>query len=75
MDYFKIQDAYLEKMKLDYESGVIANPAYEPYFQWKIYGASVNSMTRQQCYAIMNEAQEEEQAAYDDFIASLDMDG
>ena len=59
MDYFKIQDAYLERMKQDYEGGVIANPVYEPYFQWKFYGASVETLTKQLCYQIMNEAQRE----------------
>lgn len=33
MDYWKIQDIYLEKMKQDYEGGAIGNPVYKPYFQ------------------------------------------
>ena len=59
MDYWKIQDIYLERMKRDYESGVIANPVYNPYFQWKFYGASIESLTKQTCYQIMKEAQRE----------------
>lgn len=35
MDYFKIQDIFHARMKQDYESGVIDNPVYKPYFQWK----------------------------------------
>ena len=59
MDYWKIQDAFLERMKQDYEGEVIANPYYNPYFQWKFYGASVEILTKQQCYQIMKEAQRE----------------
>ncbi len=30
----------------DYEAGMIANPVYEPYFQWKLYGANLSSLTQ-----------------------------
>ena len=33
MDYFKIQDAFLERMKKDYEGGAITNPIFKPYFE------------------------------------------
>ena len=59
MDYWKIQDIYLEKMKNDYEGGAIANPVYKPYFQWKFYGASVKTLTRKLCFQIMKEVQRE----------------
>lgn len=42
MDYFKIQDIFHQRMKEDYERGVIANPVYKPYFDWKLYGASIS---------------------------------
>lgn len=59
MDYWKIQDAFYERMKKNYEGGAIANPVYKPYFQWKFYGTSVESLTKQICYRIMKEAQRE----------------
>lgn len=59
MDYWKIQDAFYERMKKDYEGGAIANPVYKPYFQWKFYGESVNTLTRELCFQIMKEAQRE----------------
>lgn len=59
MDYFIIQDIYHKRMKEDYERGLITNPIYKPYFQWKFYGASVDSLTKQMCYRIMEEAQRE----------------
>ena len=59
MEYFKIQDIFHERMKRDYEDGVITNPIYKPYFEWKFYGASVESLTKQMCYDIMKEAQRE----------------
>ena len=62
MEYFKIQDIFHERMKKDYEDGVITNPIYKPYFEWKFYGASVESLTKQMCYDIMNEAQNELEA-------------
>ena len=62
MDYWQIQDIYLERTKLDYESGAMANPVYKPYFRWKFYGAPVESLTKQMCYEIMKEAQKELEA-------------
>jgi hypothetical protein len=59
MEYFKIQDIFHERMKRDYEDGVITNSIYKPYFEWKFYGASVESLTKQMCYDIMKEAQRE----------------
>lgn len=59
MDYWKMQDLFHERMKMDYEGGVIDNPIYKPYFQWKFYGASVETLTKQLCYQIMKEAQKE----------------
>ena len=57
MDYWQKQDIYLERMKRDYEGGAIANPVYKPYFQWKFFGASVKTLTRELCYQIIKEAQ------------------
>lgn len=62
MDYFKIQDAFLERMKKDYEGGVITNPIFKPYFEWKFYNAPIKSLTRQMCYTIMKTAQNELEA-------------
>ncbi|WP_028902749.1 hypothetical protein [Prevotella sp. P6B4] len=60
MDYFIIQDIYHKRMKEDYERGlIITNPIYKPFFEWKFYGASVDSLTKQMCYKIMDEAQRE----------------
>jgi len=59
MDYWKIQDAFHKRMKKDYESGVITNPVFKPYFLWKFYGASVNTLTRELCFQIMKKAQRE----------------
>ena len=59
MDYWKIQDIFNERMKQDYESGLITNPVFKPYFEWKFYGASVETLTKQVCYQIMKEAQKE----------------
>ncbi len=58
MDYWKIQDAYLERMKQDYEGGVIGNPVYKPYFLWKFYGASLKTFTKQQCYQTNSQQRE-----------------
>ena len=59
MDYWKIQDKYLERMRSDYEKGVIINPIYKPYFDWKLYGKPIKELTKQLCYDIMKEAQRE----------------
>lgn len=62
MDYFKIQDIFHQRMKEDYEKGVITNPIYKPYFQWKFYGASVKTLTKQMCHTMIKEAQRELEA-------------
>ena len=59
MDYWKIQDIFHQRMKEDYERGLITNPTFKPYFEWKFYGASVKLMDKQMCYKIMMEAQRE----------------
>ena len=59
MDYWKIQDIYHERMKVDYERGIITNPTFKPYFNWKFYGASIRLFTKQMCYKMMKEAQME----------------
>lgn len=59
MDYWKIQDIFHERMKMDYENGVISNPTFKPYFEWKFHNAPIKSLTKQMCYDIMNEAQKE----------------
>ena len=45
-DYFDIQDRFYAKMKLDYESGLIANPVLKPYFDWKFYHAPLSTLYR-----------------------------
>jgi len=32
MDYWKKQDIYHERMKKDYEDGVITKPSFKPYW-------------------------------------------
>ncbi len=59
MDYWKIQDIFHERMKMDYERGVITNPSFKPYYDWKFYGTPIKSLTKQMCYNIMKEAQKE----------------
>lgn len=59
VEYWKMQDIFHDRMKVDYERGVITNPAFKPYYDWKLYGASIKSLTRQMCYDIMKEAQKE----------------
>ena len=61
-DYWKIQDVFHERMKMDYERGLIPNPTFKPYFDWKFYGASIMLLTKQICYDIMKEAQKELEA-------------
>lgn len=46
-------------MKKDYEGGVITNPIFKPYFEWKFNNAPIKSLTRQMCYTIMKTAQNE----------------
>ena len=29
-------------MKMDSERGLITNPIFKPYFDWKLYGASIS---------------------------------
>jgi hypothetical protein len=62
MDYWKIQDIFHERMKKDYEGGVITNPTFKPYFDWKFYNAPIKSLTREMCFTIMKEAQNELEA-------------
>lgn len=45
-DYFDIQDRFYAKMKLDYESGLIANPVLKPYFDWKFCHALLSTLDR-----------------------------
>ena len=59
MDYWKIQDIFNERMKKDYEDGIITNPIFKPYFDWKFYHAPIKLLTKHLCYQIMNEAQRE----------------
>ena len=59
MDYWKIQDIFHERMKKDYEDGIIINPIFKPYFDWKLYDAPIMLLTKHICYQIMNEAQRE----------------
>ena len=59
MEYCKIQDIYHEKMKKDYEDGVINNPIYKPYFDWKFYKGELEAISKQECYHMMKEAQRE----------------
>ena len=59
MDYWKIQDVFHQRMKMDYERGLITNPIFKPYYEGKFYGASINSITKEMCYTIMKEAQRE----------------
>ena len=59
MDYWKIQDVFHERMKSDYENGVITNPIFKFYFDWKFYNAPIKLLTKQLCYQIMEEAQKE----------------
>lgn len=59
MDYWKIQDIFHERMKKDYEHGIITNPIFKPYFDWKLYDAPIMLLTKHICYQIMNEAQRE----------------
>lgn len=42
---FDIQDCFLNKMKADYEAGLIPNPVYKPYFTWKFYNADLTIFT------------------------------
>ncbi len=46
-------------MKMDYERGVITNPTFKPYFEWKFFNAPIKSLTNIMCYAMMKEAQKE----------------
>ena len=62
MDYFKMQDVFHERMKMDYERGVISNPTFKPYFDWKFYNAPIKLLNRQICYDIIKEAQKELEA-------------
>jgi len=62
MDYWKIQDVFHERMRNDYEHGLISNPIFKPYFDWKFYGASIKSLTKLMCYTIMIIAQSELEA-------------
>ena len=62
MDYWKIQDIFNEKMKKDYENGIITNPILKPYFEWKFYNAPIKLLNRQICYDIIKEAQKELEA-------------
>jgi hypothetical protein len=39
MDYWKIQEKFHQRMKMDYENGAISNPTFKPYFEWKFYNA------------------------------------
>lgn len=59
MDYWRIQDIFHQRMKKDYENGVITNPIYKPYFDWKFYGGSIRTLNKHLCYDIMKEAQRE----------------
>lgn len=59
MDYWKIQDIYHERMKVDYECGRISNPIFKPYFDWKLYNSPIILLTKEICYKIMKEAQRE----------------
>ena len=59
MDYWKIQDIFHERMKKDYENGIITNPIFKPYYEWKFYGASIKLLTKHLCYQIIKEAQKE----------------
>ena len=59
MEYFEIQDIYHKRMKEDYEKGVVINPFHKPYFLWKFYGEPIESLTKQKCYAILEEAPRE----------------
>lgn len=62
MDYWKRQDIFHERMKKDYERGLITNPTFKPYYEWKLYGAPIKSLTREMCYTIIKTAQNELEA-------------
>ena len=49
-------------MKSDYEGGVITNPIFKPYFDWKFYGKPIKELTGEICYNIIKEAQKELEA-------------
>lgn len=49
-------------MKMDYERGLISNPTFKPYFEWKFYNAPIKSLNKQICYDIVDEAQNELEA-------------
>lgn len=59
MDYWKIQDIFHERMKKDYECGVITSPTFKPYFDWKFNDAPISAFTKQMCHDILHEAQTE----------------
>ena len=59
MDYFKKQDIFHDKMKKDYERGVITYPTFKPYFDWKFNNAPLSSLTKQICRNILHTAQKE----------------
>ena len=46
-------------MKMDYENGIITNPIFKPYYEWKFYSSPITILTKQMCYDIMKEAQKE----------------
>ena len=46
-------------MKKDYERGVISNPTFKPYFEWKFYGVPIMLLTKHICYQIVKEVQKE----------------
>ncbi len=40
------KEIFLQKMRADYENGLIKNPAFMPYFEWKFYHAPLSIFTR-----------------------------
>ncbi len=62
---FKQQDLFLDKMLKDYQGGMIPNPIYRKYFNWKMGIGNFQDISRKEGFEMIKAAQEELASLYD----------
>ena len=67
MDVFEKQDFFMSQMLNAYKSGVIHNPVYETYFNWKSGKIHFEDLTKEEVIKMRDAAEEELNPYYDKY--------
>ena len=65
--YFDKQDIFMKKMIEDYETGLISNPIFKPYFDWKMRKTAILQISKQEARSMKEAADLELDKYYDQY--------